>query len=61
VVIYFQIVGAEIRVIDCDSDLDFTPVQRVAQYLYGSHFLPHDAIATQKSGKTFLTSLVRWA
>jgi hypothetical protein len=62
VVIYFQIVGAEIRVIDCDSDLDFTPVQRVAHllakgYLYGSHFLPHDAIATQKSGKTFLTEL----
>ena len=61
-VIYFQIVVAEIRVIDCDSDLDFTPVQRVAHllakgYLYGSHFLPHDAIATQKSGKTFLTEL----
>jgi hypothetical protein len=26
-------------------------------YLYGSHFLPHDALATQKSGKTFLTEL----
>ena len=26
-------------------------------YLYGSHFLPHDAMATQKSGKTFLTEL----
>jgi hypothetical protein len=66
VVTYFQIVRAEIRVIDCDSDLDLTPVQRVAHmltkgYLFGSHFLPHDAIATQKSGKTFLTSLVRWA
>jgi hypothetical protein len=59
---YFQLVGAEIRVIDCDSDLDLTPVQRVARllakgYLYGSHFLPHDALATQKSGKTFLTEL----
>ena len=62
VVTYFQIVAAEIRVIDCDSDLDFTPVQRVAYmlakgYLFGSHFLPHDALATQKSGKTFLTEL----
>jgi hypothetical protein len=26
-------------------------------YLYGSHFLPHDALATQKRGKTFLTEL----
>jgi hypothetical protein len=59
---YFQLVGAEIRVIDCDSDLDLTPVQRIAHmlnkgYLYGSHYLPHDAMATQKSGKTFLTEL----
>ena len=30
---YFQIVAAEIRVIDCDSDLDLTPVQRVARML----------------------------
>ena len=30
---YFQLVGAEIRVIDCDSDLDLTPVQRVARML----------------------------
>ena len=49
VVTYFQIIGAEIRVIDCDSDLDLTPVQRVAYmlnkgYLFGSHFLPHDAL-----------------
>ena len=26
-------------------------------YLYGSHFLPHDAMATQKSGRTFLMEL----
>ena len=26
-------------------------------YLYGSHFLPHDALATQKSGRTFLMEL----
>jgi nucleoid-associated protein YgaU len=62
VVWYFSIVNAEIRVIDCDSDLDLSPVQRVARmlakgYLYGSHFLPHDAQATQKRGKTFLTEL----
>jgi hypothetical protein len=30
---YFQIVAAEIRVIDCDNDLDLTPVQRVARML----------------------------
>jgi hypothetical protein len=59
---YFQLVGAEIRVIDCDSDLDLTPVHRVARmlakgYLFGSHFLPHDSAATMTSGKTFLTEL----
>ena len=52
----------EIRVIDCDLDLDLTPVERVSRmlgkgYLYGSHFLPHDALATQKSGRTFLNEL----
>ena len=26
-------------------------------YLYGSHYLPHDALATMNSGKTFLTEL----
>jgi hypothetical protein len=26
-------------------------------YLYGSHLLPHDAMATMHSGKTFLTEL----
>ena len=63
VVWYFQLVGAdEIRVVDCDMDLDLTPVERVARmlakgYLYGSHFLPHDALATQKSGRTFLSEL----
>ena len=24
-------------------------------YLYGSHYLPHDAMATMHSGKTFRT------
>src|SRR5262245_66594527 len=52
----------EIRVIDCDLDLDLTPVERVSRmlakgYLYGSHFLPHDAMQTQKSGRTFLGEL----
>ena len=50
--------AGEIRVIDLDMDLDLTPVERVSRmlakgYLYGSHFLPHDAMATQKSGRTF--------
>ena len=63
VVWYFQLGPmGEIRVIDCDLDLDLTPVERVARmlgkgYLYGSHFLPHDALATQKSGRTFLNEL----
>ena len=59
VVWYFQLIGSEIRVIDCDSEQDITPAERVARilskgYLLGWHFLPHDALATMKSGKTFL-------
>ena len=60
---YFQLGPMEeIRVIDCDLDLDIPPVERVARmlgkgYLYGSHFLPHDAMQTQKSGRTFLNEL----
>ena len=60
---YFQLGPAgEIRVIDIDLDLDIPPVERVARmlakgYLYGSHFLPHDAMQTQKSGRTFLNEL----
>ena len=58
----FQIVAGEIRVIDIDMDLDLTPVERVSRmlakgYLYSSHFLPLDAMATQKSGRTFLMEL----
>ncbi|NBW18685.1 MAG: hypothetical protein EBR82_63005 [Caulobacteraceae bacterium] len=57
VVWYFQVIkGNEIRVIDCDVDLDLTPVQRVGHmlakgYAYGAHYLPHDAAATRTSGK----------
>jgi hypothetical protein len=55
---YWQTIGNEIRVIDCDTDLDKTPVQRVAHmlakgYNFGSHFLPHDAASTNTSGRTF--------
>jgi hypothetical protein len=50
--------SGEIRVIDCNLDLDIPPVERVAWmlakgYFYGAHFLPHDALQTQKSGRTF--------
>ena len=59
---FFQVAAGEIRVIDLDMDLDLTPVERLSRmlakgYLYGSHFLPHDAMATQKSGRTFLMEL----
>jgi hypothetical protein len=60
---YFQLGPmGEIRVIDYDGDLDIPPVERVAKmlakgYLYGTHILPHDAMQTQKSGRTFLNEL----
>jgi hypothetical protein len=59
---YFQLVGGEIRVVDLDCELDLTPAERVARllgkgYLLGWHFLPHDALGTLKSGKTFQQEL----
>lgn len=59
---YFQLVGREIRLIDIDLDLDLTPVQRVAHiyakgYPLGEHFFPHDAPATESSGRSFLTEM----
>jgi hypothetical protein len=62
VVWYFQIIGNEIRVIDLDYELDLTPAERVARilnkgYLLGCHYLPHDALGTQKSGRTFQMEL----
>ena len=50
---YFQVAAGEIRVIDLDMDLDLTSIERVSRmlakgYLYGSHFLPHDAMATRE-------------
>ena len=55
---YFQLIAGEIRVIDCDTDLDLTPVQRAAHilgkgYPLGHHYLPHDAAATAATGRTF--------
>ena len=48
--------------IDIDHDLDLTPAERVSRilnrgYLLGWHYLPHDAIANQKSGRTFQMEL----
>ena len=63
VIWFFQIVGSEIRVIDLDHNRDLTSAERVASilgkgYLLGWHYLPHDACATQKSGKTFQGELM---
>lgn len=60
---YWQVVGAEIRVIDCDIGvLDETLTARVARmmakgYAYGKHFLPHDAKQTERTGKTFAAEI----
>ncbi len=62
VVWYAQFVGPEIRLIDCDMELDLTLTQRVAHvlakgYALGSHYLPHDAASTPTSGKTVAREL----
>lgn len=72
VVWYFQIVGREIRFIDCDVPRDNTPTahlksatiaQRVAfmlskGYFFAKHFLPHDCDQTERSGKTLRSEVV---
>lgn len=59
---YFQIVGREIRIIDCDKGEKGTLTERVAYmlakgYNYGKHYLPHDCTQTERSGTNFLTEL----
>jgi hypothetical protein len=62
VVWYWQIVGREVRFIDCDRGDKGTLTQRVAMmlakgYNFGRHFLPHDCAQTERSGTTFLVEL----
>ena len=57
VVWYFQIVGRYIRFIDCDREMTETLIPRVAfmkakGYAFGSHYFPHDAQQTERTGRT---------
>jgi len=59
-VIYFQIDGPWINIVDIDPVTDETLVQRIARmrdkkYHYGSHYFPHDAKQTKTSGHTLAT------
>jgi phage terminase large subunit len=62
VVWYWQIVGREVRIIDCDRNFEGTLTERVAAmlrkgYNFGKHYLPHDAMQTERSGTTLATEL----
>ena len=62
VIWYVQFVGREIHVIDHDKGLDETTTERVSRlrngpYHLGSHYLPHDADAKQKGGRSFKQEL----
>jgi hypothetical protein len=64
VVWYWQVVGREIRFVDCDRGERGTLTERVAGmlgkgYNYGKHFLPHDAAQTERSGSNFLSELAK--
>lgn len=61
---YWQIVGREIRVIDCDLHFEGSIIQRVDMmnqkgYHYGTDYLPHDAAAMERTGLTFAGELQR--
>lgn len=64
VVWYWQIVGREIRVIDCDRGDKGTLTERVAGmlakgYKFGKHYLPHDCQQTERTGTTLLGELAK--
>lgn len=55
VVWYWQIVGREIRIIDCDRNFEGTLTERAAMmlakgYNFGKHYVPHDAEQTERTG-----------
>lgn len=57
---YFQNLGRTIRFIDVDDGGEETIIQRVARmrgngYLFGSHYFPHDALQTERTGRTLAT------
>jgi hypothetical protein len=59
---YWQVVGREIRVVDYDAGFEGTLTERAAMmlgkgYNYGRHYLPHDALQTERSGSTFAAAL----
>lgn len=63
VVWYFQTVGRFIRMLGCDRDYDETVVERVARmkaagWRFGEHFLPHDALQKERSGKTMAAEVM---
>ncbi len=64
VVWYFQILGREIRMIDCDMGREETITERAARmfnrgFTYGRHLLPHDANQTERTGLTLRDELAR--
>jgi hypothetical protein len=64
VVWYFQVSGREIRIIDCDLGREETITERVGRmlakgYHYGKHYLPHDALQTERTGVTLRDELAR--
>lgn len=66
---YLQMVADDVRVIDVDfstkdAPQDFTLVERVAHmlakgYPFGYHFFPHDAMQTDRTGRTVMTELAK--
>lgn len=56
---YWQVTGQSIRILGCDTGLELTATQRVAQilsrgYSLGYHYFPHDAQAQNAEGKTMV-------
>lgn len=56
--------GGKYDIIDCDGGLDLTTDERVVHmgrkgYVYGAHYVPHDAAAAQRGGLTYQEELMR--
>ena len=56
---FVQFVGREIHLVDLIAEEDLTLAERLNKifslpYLYGNHFLPHDALAQERAGRNFV-------
>lgn len=59
---YFQLVGREIQIVDCDLNFQGTMIERIGMmnrkgYQFGKHHMPHDVLQTARNGLTLAAEM----